>query len=448
MASSSEVNKARGRQVPDAGSAAPGSVPTGRGALIREGPARLTRTVAIVSLVVVAASYVVNAMDRQVFPVLLPAIRKEYSFTLAQGGLLATIFTLGIGVAGIPTGFLLDRMSRKRVMLIGIAIYSAFTLLTAAALGFGDMFAYRALSGVGEAMQNAALFSAVGAYFFANRALALGSLNFAYGLGGFFGPLFGAAMGSASGWRLPFIIYGAIGFVFVVAIALVIRKTFTEQVEGQGVAPNGAEESLIARDQVHARLFNRNILLLGLTAVVVGLAMYGYLGLYPTFLQEQLHLSLGEAGTAASMFGLGALVGLPAGWLGDKLNQRWVLVVALLAGCVVGYLIFNGPHGAGPQYVLSFLEGAIGSGFCFVNVYAAMQRAVRPHMIGRASGVFITCLYVPASLAGYLFAELVGGLGWGGAGLVQLGLLPLVGVVAMLFVDTKRFSNAAPAPAH
>jgi len=77
-------------------------------------------------------------------------------------------------------------------MLIGIVIYSAFTLLTAVSVGFGDMFVYRALSGVGESMQNAALFSAVGAYFFANRAMALGSLNFAYGLGGFLGPLLGA----------------------------------------------------------------------------------------------------------------------------------------------------------------------------------------------------------------------------------------------------------------
>lgn len=408
------------------------------------GQARLTSSVAIVSLVLVAASYVVNAMDRQVFPVLLPAIRKEYGFTLAQGGLLATIFTLGIGLAGVPTGALLDRMSRKAVMLIGIAIYSAFTILTAVAVGFGDMFVYRALSGVGESMQNAALFSAVGAYFFANRAMALGSLNFAYGVGGFLGPFLGAKMGVAGGWRLPFYVYGVIGLVFVVLIALLIRRRFTEQVEGE----EGPGAPRASYDHVLPTLFNRNILLLGLTAVVVGLAMYGYLGLYPTFLQEQLHLTAGEAGTAASMFGLGALVGLPAGYLGDRVNQKWVLVVALLAGCVVGWLIFNGPTSAGSQYLLSFLEGAIGSGFCFVNVYAAMQRAVRPHMIGRASGVFVSCLYIPASLAGYLFAELVGGIGWGGAGLIQLGLLPLVGVAAMLFVDTNRFSNARVRAGH
>jgi MFS family permease len=409
----------------------------------REGGARLTKAVALTSLVVLGASYVVNAMDRQVFPVVLPDIRDEFGFSLAQGGLLATIFTLGIGLAGVPTGYLLDRLSRKTVMLLGIVIYSAFTLLTAVATGFGDMFAYRALSGVGEAMQNAALFSAVGAYFFANRAAALGSLNFAYGLGGFLGPLLGAKMAVASGWRTPFILYGLIGFGFVLLIALAIRKRFTEQVEGH--TGDAAPRSF---DHVLPTLYNRNVLLLGLTAVVVGLAMYGYLGLYPTFLQNVLGFSKGQAGTAASMFGLGALVGLPAGWLGDKVNQKWLLIVALLAGCVVGYLIFNGPTSPAGQNILSFCEGAIGSGFCFVNVYSAMQRSVRPAMIGRASGIFVTCLYVPSSLAGYLFAELKNGLDWGGAGLVQLTLLPLIGVVAMLFVDPRRFSNATVLPGH
>jgi MFS family permease len=407
------------------------------------GRARLTRTVALATLLLVAASYVVNAMDRQVFPVILPSVRAEFGFSLTGGGLLSTIFTLGLGLAGIPTGYLLDRLSRKTVMLIGIFVYSAFTLLTALAVGYGDMFVYRALSGVGEALQNAALFSAVGAYFFANRALALGSLNFAYGLGGFLGPNLGARMAQAAGWRMPFYVYSAIGLAFVVLIMLLVSKRFTEQVEGQATV--GDRRSF---DHVWPTLYNRNVILLAVTAVVVGISMYGYIGLYPSFLQESLHFSQSQAGNAASMFGLGALVGIPAGYLGDKLNQKWVLIVSLIAGCVVGFLIFNGPTGVGPQFALSFAEGAIGSGFCFVNVYSAIQRSVLPGMIGKASGIFVTSLYVPASVAGYLFAELVDQMGWGGAGLVQLGLLPLIGVVAMLFVDRRRFSNATVLPGH
>jgi MFS family permease len=388
-------------------------------------------------LVVVAASYVVNAMDRQVFPVLLPNISRDYGFSLAEGGFLSTIFTLGIGIGGIPSGYLLDRFSRKTVIVAGIVIYSVFTLLTAFSLSFYDMATYRSLTGVGEAMQNAALFSAVGAYFYQRRAMALGSLNFAYGLGGFFGPLLGAQLFTATGtWKSPFYVYGLAGLVFVVVILAVVPKLFTERAEESGPGSQSA-------DLMPARLINRNVLLGAIAAVVVGVSMYGYIGLYPTFLREQLGFSPETAGFAASMFGLGALMGIPAGYLGDRFNQRWVITIALACGMVVGYLLFNVARDAVTQDVLSFLEGTFGSGFLFVNVYSFVQRSVRPALIGRASGLFVASLYLPSALAGYLFALLVGQVGWGGAAIGQMVLLPIVGIVAMLLVDESRVSRAS-----
>lgn len=403
---------------------------------------RLSKAVALTTLVVLTVTYVLNAMDRQVFPVLVPQIRSDLGFSLEVGGLLATIFTLGIGVAGLPTGYLLDRLSRRSVMALGILIFSAFTVLTAVATGFGDMLVYRTLSGVGEAMQNAALFSAVGAYFFSTRALALGSLNFAYGVGSFLGPALGAVFaGSFGAWEAPFWIYGLLGLVLTAVVWVGVSRRFTEQVER--TTPSGAATFA----HVPAKLYNRNLLLLALTAGVVGVTMYGYIGLYPTFLQEQLGFSSGNAAFAASMFGIGALMGLPAGWLGDRFNQRTIMIASLVVGAIVGFLLFNGPSGYAAQLVLSFAEGAVASGFLFVNIYSSMQRAVRPTMLGRASGLYVASFYVPAALAGYLFSGLVVGAGWGGAAFWQLTILPLLGIVALLFVDTRQFSNARqPAP--
>ncbi|GAA1247401.1 MFS transporter [Pseudonocardia aurantiaca] len=401
------------------------------------GSPRLPMAVALISLVLLAGSYVVNAMDRQVFPVLLTPISAEYGFSLGQAGLLSTIFTLGIGLSGVPAGYLLDRLSRKSVVIVGILVFSGFTLLTAVATGFWDMLVFRALSGVGEALQNAALFSAVGAYFFARRSMALGSLNFAYGLGGFVGPVVGAQLAGTNQWRIPLVIYGLVGVAFCVVIGLGIRKTFTERQEVAGDLGGRVEDG-----HMPARLYNRNILLLATAAVVVGMSMYGYIGLYPTFLVTQLHWPTGQAALAASMFGLGALLGIPAGWLGDRVNQRTLMIVSLLVGAVVGYLLFNGPTSAVVQYVLSFAEGAIASGFLFVNIYSAMQRSVRPHLIGRASGVYVSAFYIPAAFAGYLFSALVARSGWGGAAIWQLTVLPLIGVAALLFVDVRRFANA------
>lgn len=391
-------------------------------------------TLAIGLLMLLAGSYVINAADRQVFPVLVPAVRDEFGFSLAQGGLLATVFTLGIGLAGLPSGYLLDKLSRKATMVVGILAYSAFTLLTAVSFGFGDMLFYRAASGVGEAMQNAALFSAIGAFFFRRRALALGSLNFAYGLGSFLGPLLGSQMlGATDSWRLPLVVYGGIGILFAIVIAVGVPKRFTERQEPSSPEERGHGAALAST------LWNRNSLLLALVAAVVGVAMYGYIGLYPTFLEDELGFTGAQAGLAASMFGLGALMGIPAGLLGDRYDPRIVMGGALLGAMLVGFLIFNGPTGVTGQLILSFGEGAFASGFLFVNIYSALQRSVRPEFVGRASGLFVASFYVPAALAGYLFSTLVGAIGWGGAAVVQLTLLPIVALVAVLSLDGTRF---------
>ena len=404
-----------------------------RPAVGREGV--LSTPLAITMLVILALSYVVNSMDRQVFPVLLPAVSKELGITLSPSGLLTTIFTLGIAIAGFPAGRMVDRYSRKYMVMIGIAIYSIFTLLTPLALGFGDMLFYRATTGIGEGMQQAAMFAAVGAYFYRHRAVAIGVLNFAFGAGSFLGPFIGGLVLQSTGsWKLPLYIYGALGLIFIPIVALGVSKKFTEKVE---LGTSGSvEEETNAR--MPERFFNRNIILTIIIAAGVGLVMFGYLSLYPTYLQSELGFDPSMAGFAASMFGVGALMGIPAGHLGDRFNQRWVVTTALAGVIVTSYFLFNVAETPFPHYVLSFFFGTFASGFLFVNVYALMQRSVKTTMIGRASGTFIASLYGAAAFSGYIFGFLVDHFGWSGAAAIQLILVSIVAAIAMFFVDISR----------
>lgn len=404
----------------------------------RSEPRRLGVVAGLGCLVLLAGSYVINSMDRSIYPVVMPEIRQDYGFSLNEGGLLATIFTLGLGLAAVPTGYMIDRFSRKAAMLVGIALYSAFTVLTAVSTGFGDMLAYRALSGIGESMQMTAVFTAVGAYFVANRAFALGSLNFAFGIGTYLGPVLGASIMSASGqWQVPFYVYGGIGFVFVALLWLFLPKTFSEykeQSEDDGV-------SVADRfSHVPAKLLNRNVLLLGATAAVMGVTMFGYIALYPTYLRTELGFSLQDASMAAGMYGIGALLGLPAGWLSDRFSQRPTLIICLLSASVVGYLLFHGPTSVLAHCILSILLGALFNGFCHVNIYSAIQRSVRPHMLGRASGVFVAAFYCAGVLAGTLFATLVQAMGWSAGSVLQMSVVPLIGAVVVFFLKVDRLA--------
>lgn len=115
---------------------------------------------------------------------------------------------------------------------------------------------------------------------------------------------------------------------------------------------------------------------------------------------------------------------------------------------VLGILIYQVQGTLVWQCVFAFLMGVFGTGFVFPNSNSAMQRAVRPHQVGRGAGLFITSYYVTAAFSGLLFAASVAGFGWRLAGLWQVTALPLVAVLALAFVRTAQFNNAVGQASH
>lgn len=399
-------------------------------------PAPISRLMIGVGFLLVVLSYMVNAMDRQVFPPLLPNIRQDYGFSLEQGGLLATNFTLGMALAGLPAGYLLDRFRRKTVLLVSIVIYSLGTMATPLATGFADMTLYRVVSGFGEGMQSAAIFAAIGAFFAHRRGLAFGVIGMGYSIGVFIAPLIGVELMNMHGtWHSPFYLFGTAGLLIAAASLFLVKTGLTE---------HSAEKVVSTRtfEYMPATAYNRNTIALAVHSVVSGVAIYGFLGLYPTFLITSLHYSSGQAALAMSFLGFGGMTAVFGGWLGDRFNQRNLLILSLLAVSAISVCIYETHAGVGMQCLFAFLMGAFGLGFIYPNTNSAIQRAVRPAQIGRASGLFVTSYYGPAAFSGLLFAALVDSFGWDRAGLLQVTALPLVGVVALAFVRTSQFNNA------
>jgi MFS family permease len=383
---------------------------------------------------VLCLSYLLNAMDRQVFYPLVPEISEEFGFSLDQAGLLATGFTLGLALTGVPAGYLLDRMSRKAIVVASVVVYSAGTVAIPLAAGFFDMAVYRLLSGVGEGVQATAIYAIIGAYFFHRRALAAGFIGVAFGLGVFLGPVIGQGLATAAGsWRMPFYVFGVAGLVVALILLITVPRAMSEAVAGRAATADEA-----SYDHVPASPYNRNSLAFAITSAVSGLVFYGFLGLYPTFLRDQLAFAPGQAALAASLVGFGAMMALPVGWLADRVDQRILLAVGFVGTALSTLLAYSMATGAAAQYVLAFLIGTFASGVLFTNCTTVLQRSVRPEHVGRGAGLFILTYYVAAAVSGLIFARLVAGVGWQGAGLVQLTLLPLLGLAALVLVDPRR----------
>ncbi len=379
------------------------------------------------------ASYALNAMDRQLFPLLAPEVRREYGFSLEAIGFLATVFTLGMAGAGVITGYLLTRCSRKTVLQIGIAVFSAGTALTVLSSGFFDMLVYRAATGIGEAMQLTVLLAIAVSYFGSRRGAAVGAINFFFAVGAIIGPILGGVLiGAYQSWRVPMVAYGLVGVAAMALVAVTVKPWFSEahDAPGRAIDPGGA-----------ATLLNRNTVVLTAMSAVGGLVIYGYLGMYPTFLREGLNYPPAAAGTVMSIYGLGALASIGGGWLGDRFSPRLVLGGTFLGTAGLGYLLFHGSPLFVMQSTLSFTWGVVVSGILYVNLAAYQVKALHTSLAGRGSSIFVTSLYSFAGVAGYLMGWLAGRGGWVTAGDIQISLLSLTGAALALALRTDRMSR-------
>lgn len=386
----------------------------------------------ITMFIVLLASYAINAMDRQIFPLIAADVRKEFGFGLADTGLLSTIFTLGMAVAGVPTGYLVARFSRKSVLQCGIAIFSAGTLVTAYASGFSTMLLYRALTGIGEAMQLTVLIAIAASYFVRYRSSAVGSINFSFGIGAIIGPLAGGMLvGTEHNWRIPLIVFGAVGFVAMAVIAVMVKKSLTEtQSEARSrVAESGA-----------TTLYNRNTVILTILSVFGGLIIYGYLGMYPTYLREYLHYSPAATGGVMSFYGFGVFASIFGGWLGDRFSPKTVLGGSFIGAAALGYLLFSGPSSSVAQSALSLAWGFVISGILYVNLAGYQVKSVGAAFASRATGIFVTSLYSAGAIAGYALGWIAAHAGWSVAGLTQITAVSILGALLTMALDPESMS--------
>ena len=376
-------------------------------------------------LLIFDLAYLINAMDRQIIPILIRPISTDLQLNPSQFGLVSTVFTLGMGLTAYPSGYIADRFGRKAVIQAGLLLFSLATALQGLAFGFADLTCYRILSGVGEGAQNAALYAAVGSYFGSKRASAVGTLNASYGIGAFAGPVLGNYLYHyTNSWRIPLLIFAGMGAIVSALILLGIPKQASDK----------GKTATTAAGETDSKLLNRNIVMCMIVAAVSGFAIYGFLGLYPTFLQLKQGFNADQASLISGMFGLGALASIPVGFVADRWNQKVLNLMGLSGLMIIGVLIFTIDLDSFGNSTLTALLGTCFTGILYTNTNTLMQRSVPPARVGGAVGLFVAALYIPASVAGLVFGLAETRWGWSNAAVIQMALIPSAGLIAMLLM--------------
>lgn len=164
-------------------------------------PASL-RSVPGVALGVLFAINLLNFYDRQVLGPLIEPIRKEFRLTDTQLGLLGTIFTLLYAIVGVPFGRLADSWSRKKLMALGMIVWSALTAASGLAANYATLVVTRLGVGVGEAVCAPVATSWIGDLFpVTRRSRALAFFMLAVPLGTGLSYMVSGPVAQAFGWR-------------------------------------------------------------------------------------------------------------------------------------------------------------------------------------------------------------------------------------------------------
>jgi len=268
------------------------------------------------ALLVLTALNLVNYIDRSVLNAVQPLVQVEFQLTKTQLGYLTSAFLIFYMLAAPFVGPLADRYSRKLIIALGAIFWSGLTLLTAVTHTYAQLLIRHTLVGIGEATFVTIAPTFVADLFAENkRGRILGVFYLALPVGFAAGYLLGGHLAPHHGWRFPFYIAAAPGFLLGVGV-LFLKEPERGQFDSLKETPERATILGLASNPAFLTAT------LGMAAMTFSLG--GILVWIPQFLYSERHYSL-EA--ANFIFGIivvvdGILASLAGGWLGDYLLPR------------------------------------------------------------------------------------------------------------------------------
>src|SRR5262245_20593237 len=151
-------------------------------------------------------------------------IRRDLSLSKEQMGLVFSAFTIAYAIFEMPTGAWGDRIGTRRLLTRIVVWWSSFTIATAAAFNYVSLLLVRFLFGMGEAGAFPNVSKTFSRWFpLTERGRAQGIFFAGAHLGGGLTPLIVTYMLMIMPWRMVFVVFGAIGFVWAVAWYLWFR---------------------------------------------------------------------------------------------------------------------------------------------------------------------------------------------------------------------------------
>ncbi len=375
-------------------------------------------------------------VDITIVNVALPTIQRALGMSLSTLQWIVIAYGLLLGGFLLLGGRLGDVFGRRRILLIGLALFTLASLGAGLADSTVVLIAARALQGFGAALIAPSALSILAATFKEGkeRNTVLGIYGAVGGLAASIGVLGGGILTDGPGWRWIFYINVPIGIGLIALAARILPKDIIKKGEHEldaksavtatsgllliiyglnkatdygwtspkslGLYAAGIAALLIFvvfERRSHAPLMpfsalkNRTMIAADLTALFAFGGFFGFIFLGTLLMQQQLGYSATHTGFAWLVLTLTGFVvaGLTGTILALKFGPKRLILVALAALAVASYLLFRLP--LAPHFVSdmvpAFLLGGLAIGLLAPSVQISSLTGVHDKTFGLASGL-------------------------------------------------------------
>jgi len=373
-------------------------------------------------------------VDRQVIVSLFPYLKAEWGLSDKQLGGLVSVVSVVVALGAVPIALLADRSSRVKSIVVMATAWSVATISCIFTRNYGQLFAARALVGLGEAGYGSVGAALIASLFPARmRGALLAAFFAAASVGSVLGVLLGGLIAARWGWQAAFGVVGVPGLLLAL-LYLKVRDYKTVELTPpleKAARSTGSAARYIAKALIRSRTLLW-VCVAGAAQLIVVSAVWAWL---PSYLNRVHGVAPGEAGVKAAVVVLcGAVGSVVWGAVVDRAGngRPRVRLYAMAALCVVTLAVlvptFSLPLAASTQFTLIALAGFLMT--CTVGpVSAVVTDVVHPGV--RATGLSVLALF--QNLLGLAAGPFIAGVLSDAYGLERaFSMIPAFGLLAAL----------------
>ncbi|RTL49711.1 MAG: Bcr/CflA family efflux MFS transporter [Bradyrhizobiaceae bacterium] len=347
----------------------------------------------------------IMALNPIAMDLMLPALPEiGHAFAVANENAVQnvlSVFVLGFGIGQFIMGPLTDRFGRRRVLILGMTLYIAASVVAALAPSFGMLLLARLFQGLSTSATRVIATSMVRDCYTGRRMASILSLiTMIFIAVPVIAPSFGQLILLGTGWRGIFVVLFLYGIAALIWSALRLPETL----------PMSERKSLEWREVLgnyRRTITNRQTLGYSLAAGGVQAVLYGFV-----FSAEQIFTDIFDLGRLFPIAFACVAVGIAAasllnsrlvGRLGMRVISHSALVILLVATCAMALAVHFGMLSLAVFMPLAILC-TFSFGLSFAN-FTALALEPQGHIAGTASSMFGTMTTLVSTAIGYSISQ-------------------------------------------